>query len=113
MIDNKRINSICMFLTRTPINKVEASDGSNFGYRFPGTGTGLTYETTALSDNCTYGGLALGYTTTHVRFWRPGNGNGVSNGALICLSDLLAEGTNHQATHEGIAYVKQWELGKS
>ena len=52
-----------------------------------------------------------GYTTTHARFWQPGNGNGVSNGALICLTGLLAEGTNQQATHDGTAYVKQWELG--
>ena len=65
-----------------------------------------------MSTPCSYGGLVYGYTTTHVRFWQPGLGNGVSNGALICLSHVLAEGTNQQATHDGTAYVKQWELGK-
>ena len=92
--------------------KVEASSGANSGYRFIGSGAGLTYEPDEMSTPCSYGGLTYGYTTTHARFWQPGLGNGVSNGALICLSHVLAEGTNQQATHDGVAYVKQWELGK-
>lgn len=85
-----------------------ATDGSNENFRFVGAGAALTYETSTTSTPCSYGGMVYSYSTTQARFWQPGD---YSTGALICLSDQLADGRNAQASKNGQAWVKSWYLG--
>ncbi|XP_060566728.1 uncharacterized protein LOC132725602 [Ruditapes philippinarum] len=87
---------------------VEAVDGVNAGYRFIGGGA-LAYDEYVVSEPCSYGGLVYGYSNHSVRLWKPGK---ATNGALICLQEKLAEGTNSQASSRGVATVMTWQIGK-
>ncbi|WAR21211.1 hypothetical protein MAR_015185 [Mya arenaria] len=64
---------------------VEAVDGPNVGYRFPGSGA-MAYSATVLDPVCTYGGLTYAYTQEAVRFWRPTD---VINGGLVCVASVF------------------------
>ncbi|WAR02725.1 hypothetical protein MAR_009283 [Mya arenaria] len=83
---------------------VEAVDGPNVGYRFPGSGA-MAYSASVRDPVCTYGGLTYAYTHEAVRFWRPTD---VINGGLVCVASVFGNGTNAQRSVNGTAIVKVW-----
>ncbi|XP_052770544.1 uncharacterized protein LOC128210316 [Mya arenaria] len=83
---------------------VEAVDGPNVGYRFPGSGA-MAYSATVLDPVCTYGGLTYAYTQEAVRFWRPTD---VINGGLVCVASVFGNGRNAQRSVNGLAIVMVW-----
>ena len=104
----KKSNQIHLKLLK--LFKVQATSGVNAGFRFVGNGN-LAYDEKKTASGCSYGGLLYAYNDYSIRFWQPGPGNGVSNGALICIADGMGGGKNVQASTEGVAVYYTWDFG--
>ncbi|XP_045190670.2 uncharacterized protein LOC123547547 [Mercenaria mercenaria] len=85
----------------------ESLNGSNAGYRFPGSGS-LAYTETAQDATCTYGGLVYGYTLDMLRFWRPTD---TINAGIICISNGFGQGNNSQREVDANVVVSVWTSG--
>ena len=84
--------------------QAEATNGSNIGYRFIGSGA-LAYTTFPTTSPCSYGGLTYAYTNSTIRIWKPGVAN---LGNIICIPKTFGGGMHTQGSNLAVAKAHIW-----